>query len=963
MKRIALFAGTTEGRKIAELLNAKNIETDVFVVSSYGADLLPQSSVISIHTGRLSKADMEQLFIENKYEMVFDATHPYAAEVTGNIYQAAEQSQCRYLRIRRDCHSETDEVSCETQNEKILAVGSVEEAVRVLKNTTGNILVSTGSKELHEFCRLPDYENRIFARVLPSVESAQICKSIGIKGRHLIMMQGPFSTEMNRLMIQETKAAYLVTKHSGKTGGFREKFDAVMQTDAKMIMIREPDEQIPAEKILSEAEAEDMIRNMEKQYDTEDKINAREIALIGMGPGAACFVSDEAVAAIRKSDLLIGSNRMLELAGEAADVSKHCFCSYQADQIETYMMQHPEYKKISFLYSGDIDIYSGAQQILRIFHSNDRIQKIHGISSVDYMAELCGYQRNDLYLMSVHGRNADVAEKLKSKEQVIVLLGGSASFSHINRSIIDTGYRKPGKKLEVILGENLSYSNESITRGNPADFLSSEIASLSIAVYRWTEAAGETEEQHSAAIPRIMIAAAKSGSGKTTVTCGLIRAFQNRGKAVSSFKCGPDYIDPMFHAGTLGVKTGNLDSFFTGQDKLKQLLLSRAEKSDIAVLEGVMGYYDGLGGISERASSCEIAEITECPVILMLDAKGASLSLAPVLEGILNYHEKTQIRGIILNRVTAGFYPTLKRCLEKELLSRHIAVRILGYLPENPDFQVPSRHLGLVTPNELRDRQNWAEKIAQQLEQSVEVDEILNIAGSAPAVSFQLPAAFNHINDCKTKVRIAVASDEAFSFYYSENEDFLREHGAEPVYFSPVHDANVPEDIDGMIIGGGYPELFQKELEANAAMRTQIRLLLSNGLPTIAECGGFMYLLKELKNQDNETSNMCGVIPATGFNAGHLTRFGYFEGKTRRDGLFGKAGTILRGHSFHYWDADRIGDGIELKKPTGERTWNEEFYTDTIAAGFPHFYYPGNEDAILHFLGTCRTYKKRRADA
>ncbi len=966
MRRVMLFAGTTEGRILAECLAERKIKTDIFVVSEYGADLLPSDDFLTVHVGRLTALDMENIFLKERPDVILDATHPYAYEVTANIYTAAENCGCLYYRVLRDTKSER-------VNSDYLEFLNTEEAVSYLKKTAGNIFLTTGSKELQNFFSIENYQDRIYARVLPTVSSAEICERNGIKGKHLIMMQGPFSETMNYQMLKETNAKYLVTKQSGHVGGFEEKIRAAKSADVSVIVIGKQNERIPSDRVSSLEEMKQLIKSksaVDIKYQKNDgstykdtktpKKKIRKISLIGMGPGDIELVSKEAKESIRKADVLIGAKRVVAI-GRSIAPSASVFITYKPDQVKQHLEEHPEYEKIAMLYSGDISVYSGAEQIRNIFTAEDWIEEIHGVSSVDLMCERCGFRREDIILSSIHGRNADIPNLLNRDKPVVVLLGGTKTFHEMLSEIINKVYstKENRRSLKVFLGENLSYENERFTVGSAKDFLDMEIDSLAIAAFQWEVI---SEKSHfNGHIPRIMIAAPKSGGGKTTLTCGLIRAFQKKGITVSSFKCGPDYIDPMFHSDTLGVRTGNLDSFFTDADTLKKIFVDGACESDIAVIEGVMGYYDGLGGTTTVASGYEISEITKTPVILAIDAKGASVSLAATINGIINFRKDSRIQGIILNRVSKSFYPRLKAMLEKELNRVGHEVKILGYLPENRDFTVPSRHLGLVSPGELKERQAWADRIANQILDSVDVDKLIEISQNAEVIDVELSENEMIKNvDEKTDIHIAIAKDEAFSFYYRENEEMLRGMGVDLIFFSPIHDDSLPSHIDGLILGGGYPELYRKELSENQNMRRDIREKIENGLPTIAECGGFLYLLKHLSSLDGTSYEMCGMIDADGFETEHLVRFGYFEGKTNENGLFGPSGTCLRGHEFHYWDATFNGDGLTIQKPIGGRSWKAMYYTETIAAGFPHFYYPGNTEAINHFLKVCELYHRRK---
>lgn len=501
---------------------------------------------------------------------------------------------------------------------------------------------------------------------------------------------------------------------------------------------------------------------------------------------------------------------------------------------------------------------------------------------------------------------------------------------------------------------------------------------------------------------KIVIAADRSGAGKTTVSCGLLAVLKKRGVKVQSFKCGPDYIDPMFHRRVLGVPSGNLDSFFTDADTLRRIFRDQVAESgaELALVEGVMGYYDGLGGVSSHASTWEIAHILDAPTILVMDAKGASVSVAALVRGMMEFKEEREVQsgicGLILNRVSPMFYPRLRSVIEEYCPG----IEVLGYLPELPELKVPSRHLGLVEPEEIADFQRWTERVAAQMEESVEVARLMEIAGVEPlnipqaqgrdacnklkrldmrayeigddAVTDEkdrsgentwLQGRFQGNDASVQPVRIAVSEDEAFNFTYEENRALLRQLGAELVPFSPLHDAALPAYADGLLLSGGYPELYRDALHANASMRASVAEAVKQGLPTIAECGGYMYLLDAI-----EQVPMCGVLRGDAERKPRLVRFGYVEAETRRDSVLGPAGTVLRGHEFHRYDCDFNGADCTLTKPaaghgraaTSARRYEGIYLTDSLAAGFPHFYYWSNPAALAHFLDACRMWWEKQ---
>lgn len=467
--------------------------------------------------------------------------------------------------------------------------------------------------------------------------------------------------------------------------------------------------------------------------------------------------------------------------------------------------------------------------------------------------------------------------------------------------------------------------------------------------------------------PRILFAAPKSGSGKTMITCGVIELWKRQNKRIASFKCGPDYIDPMFHRRVLGISSGNLDTYFTDDALTRKLLMDKAGTADVTVIEGVMGYYDGLGGQSEQASTYEVARVTKTPVILVVDAKGASVSLAAVIKGLVDYKPDSGICGIILNRVSAGYYDRIKEVIESAC-----GIPVIGFVPELKNLEVPSRHLGLIAPEEMTAFRSWITAIADAMEKTVDMDRLFKIADRAQELDVVENREIPHLSG---KVRLAVARDEAFSFYYSENMELLQSMGAELVEFSPVHDNGLPDNIDGLILGGGYPENFAQELEQNVSMREAVKKACEKKLPCLAECGGFLYLQQELEGSDGKTYKMAGALPGKGFRTEKLCRFGYMQGTSRRAGVMGAQGMVLKGHEFHYWDCTENGDGFLAGKPApymeGKDSQRDSsvavtkpydcmVYTNTMLAGFPHFYYYSNPRAVYRFLLQCQSFQTGR---
>ncbi len=443
--------------------------------------------------------------------------------------------------------------------------------------------------------------------------------------------------------------------------------------------------------------------------------------------------------------------------------------------------------------------------------------------------------------------------------------------------------------------------------------------------------------------PRLLFAAPASGSGKTTIVCGLLRALKNRGKGVRAFKCGPDFIDPLFHETVVGVPSGTLDLFFSDRDQLKRLFCRHAAGAEISLIEGVMGYYDGLGAATDRASSYAVSRALDAPVVLIVDGRGQSLSALATLEGFLRFREDSRIRGVIFNRMSESVYTALKPEVEA------LGLRPLGYVPKAPEVMVESRHLGLVTPGEIEDLGQKLDALAALLERTVDMEGLLALSAEAPALEAPPAPSFPLL----PRTRIAVARDEAFCFLYRDNLDLLTDYGAEPVFFSPLHDDALPAGTQGLILPGGYPELYARALSENEPMRRSVREAVQRGLPCLAECGGFLYLHRELEDMDGRFWPMAGVLDARAYRTSRLGRFGYITLTAKADTAFLPAGETVRGHEFHYFESESCGDALHAQKPTGSRGWDCGHSRGPLLMGFPHLYYPSDPQLIERFLRAC----------
>lgn len=445
------------------------------------------------------------------------------------------------------------------------------------------------------------------------------------------------------------------------------------------------------------------------------------------------------------------------------------------------------------------------------------------------------------------------------------------------------------------------------------------------------------------AAPRLVIGGTGSGCGKTTVTCAILQAFVDRGMDTAAFKCGPDYIDPMFHSRIIGAKSANLDLHFFSENTLRFLLAKNAAGCDVSVIEGAMGFYDGAGLTTWKTSAYELALVTKTPVVLVVNARGAALSVLAVIEGFLRFRPESGIRGVILNQCTAMTYASLSAAIEERF-----GIRCFGFLPRLDECVLESRHLGLVTAGEIRDLREKMQTLAAQAEKTLDIDALLALAHEAEPLDYT-PAVLPK----KEKIRLAVARDNAFCFYYEDSLDAVREMGGELVPFSPITDGALPENIDGLYLGGGYPELYAKELGENASMRASVRAALERGVPCIAECGGFMYLTEAIGDEP-----MAGFLPGTCFDTGKLTRFGYVTLRAKKDNLLCRAGGEIAAHEFHHWDCTCPGDAFAAEKPTGRR-WECAVASDTLYAGYPHFHFYSNLEFLYSFYDACIKEKHR----
>lgn len=478
--------------------------------------------------------------------------------------------------------------------------------------------------------------------------------------------------------------------------------------------------------------------------------------------------------------------------------------------------------------------------------------------------------------------------------------------------------------------------------------------------------------------PGFLLSAISSNSGKTAAACGLMSAFKQKRKRVCACKCGPDYIDPMFHREVLGVDSKNLDLFFSEKEILQAGYLSHTKDVDITITEGVMGFYDGMALDSVKGSSYDVARTLGLPVILVINARGAAMTLAATVKGIAEFRPDSNIRGILLNRVSAMLYPRLKAMLETELERiGHGEIEVVGYMPEDEVFHLESRHLGLVTPQEMEDLQEKVKQAGEILAKTVDLELLEEIAGEAAVWKTEISEESEKTGSLKSQndpVKIAVARDEAFCFYYKDNLELLERLGCELVEFSPLRDEKLPDNTSGLIFGGGYPELYGKQLSENQSMLASIRkALMQEKIPCLAECGGFMYLHEEMEDRDGKVWKLVGRIKGRTFPTGKLVRFGYVDLQRNLDenqiseikeqmslaNSWILPGENIRAHEFHYWDSTDSGRDCLAVKPDGKRSWECMHLEENLVAGYPHLYYPSCKEFVERFVEKCRSgYRK-----
>lgn len=457
-------------------------------------------------------------------------------------------------------------------------------------------------------------------------------------------------------------------------------------------------------------------------------------------------------------------------------------------------------------------------------------------------------------------------------------------------------------------------------------------------------------------LSRIVIAGTRSGVGKTTLALGLMTALNKRGLEVQPYKVGPDYIDPGFHRQAAGRESFNLDSYFMAEAQLKSYFSRKSKKRDISIVEGVMGLFDGKGPKGE-SSTAEIAKILQAPVVLIVDGKKFAQSGAALAYGYKNYDQDLQIKAVILNNVASSrHYKLLKEAIE----SAPTSLKVLGYLPRNNELELPERHLGLVPASETSKLSVFLRELSEQVEEYIDLDYLLDVAESAPFFPEQ---ELKEVSELKRKgdteqIKIGVAWDKAFNFYYQYNLEMLEKLGAELEYFSPLEDEKLPE-VDGVYLGGGFPEMFLSELESNRSFKSDFKTKIKKGLPVYAECGGLMYLSRSVKAQGGDEHEMLGVLPGRVEMKANLQMMGYVEVTATRANLLCRQGERARGHAFHYSSLQDLPGDIPLTYTTSNQ---EEGYrpSSNILASYIHLHFGSNHNLANNFINSAAAFSRRK---
>ncbi len=446
---------------------------------------------------------------------------------------------------------------------------------------------------------------------------------------------------------------------------------------------------------------------------------------------------------------------------------------------------------------------------------------------------------------------------------------------------------------------------------------------------------------------KILIGGTQSNSGKTTMTASILRALSTGGLKIAPFKAGPDYIDPMFHKYVCGSPSHNLDTFMLSPETVNFLFQKHSAGTDISIVEGVMGLFDGLG-TEHRGSSAYLSEIIDAPVVLVANGKGMSRSVAALIQGYANFEKNTKVRGVILNNVVGDrHYGLLERAINE-----NCDVKCLGYMPPNPEIEIKSRHLGLIPVEELPDFEKKLEIMAKMAEDNIDLDAFVDLAQDFEAK--ELPDPGEAVEGIGEGLRIAMAMDSAFNFYYDDNLLLFKQAGVELIEFSPMKDKRLPENIDGLYLGGGFPEVFAQDLMNNSSMRQDINEKLEAGMPAFAECGGLMYLTGSIVQLDSSRYDMVGFLDCVSVMTKRLNRFGYVN--------VNYGNITIGGHEFHHTKLEELNEEdmeylYAVEKVSMGTKWQCGLGRKNVLAGYPHIHFYSNIDFFKKIIKNFRRKK------
>ncbi|BEP28710.1 cobyrinate a,c-diamide synthase [Helicovermis profundi] len=459
----------------------------------------------------------------------------------------------------------------------------------------------------------------------------------------------------------------------------------------------------------------------------------------------------------------------------------------------------------------------------------------------------------------------------------------------------------------------------------------------------------------------IVIAGVNSNVGKTTITLGIMKALVKRKLKVQAYKVGPDYIDPAFHTHVTNTYSRNLDSWMLNEETIKYLYHKNLADSDIAIVEGVMGMYDGFSGDSEIGSTAHVSKILNLPVVLVIDGSGIAASAAAIVKGFATFDKKVNIAGVIINKVHGEkHYDILRKAIEK-----YTDVLCLGYVNKDTSISLESRHLGLVPSDEVDQLDEKINIISQMIEETLDIGKLIDLSVQNNS-NYNLKD--NKIIDLlisnKNKykdVKIGVALDKAFNFYYKDNLDLLEYFGAKIKYFSPMSDDELPKDVSLIYFGGGFPEVFAKKLTNNTLMINSIKDAFNKKMPIYAECGGLMYLTGSIKTLNGDIFQMCSIINGKSQMTKRLQRFGYIEVNTTKDSIVGKKNTNFKAHEFHrsivISDDEKIFD-VSKKREFGNRNWLCGYKKKNLLASYSHIHFFNNVNIALNLLENAEKFRK-----